>query len=360
MLLWLTHYFEQFFPAFRVFQYVSFRSIVAALTSLIIVLMVSPWMIRRLKLLQIGQAVRNDGPQTHLKKTGTPTMGGILMLASITISALLWGNLNSLNLWLLFIILWTFGAVGWVDDYRKVVQQSPKGLPGRWKLFWQGSIGILVAIVLYIEAQHTAQTSLIVPFCKTLVLPLGVFFIPLALLMMMGSSNAVNLTDGLDGLALMPIVLVAGALGIFGYVTSNHVTADYLAIPYIPSVQEVVVFASAMVGAGLGFLWFNAYPADVFMGDVGALSLGGVLGLMSVLVRQEIVFLIMGGIFVAETASVILQVGSYKLRRKRIFRMAPLHHHFELKGWPEPKVIVRFWIVTFVLVLIGLSTLKLR
>ena len=360
MLLWLTQYLEQFFPAFRVFQYVSFRSIVATLTSLLIVLLMSPYMIRKLKLMQIGQTVRNDGPQTHLKKTGTPTMGGILLLFSITISALLWEDLTNLYVWLLFLILWSYGMIGWIDDYRKVVRQNSKGLPGRWKMVGQGIFAFVVALTLYKTATIPAQTALMIPFCKNVFLPLGGFYIVLTMLMMMGSSNAVNLTDGLDGLALMPTVLVAVALGIFAYVISNHTSATYLALPYIPAIEEVVIFCSALVGAGLGFLWYNAYPADVFMGDVGALSLGGVLGLLAVLVRQEIVFLMMGGIFVAETASVMLQVGSYKLRKKRIFKMAPLHHHFELKGWPEPKVIVRFWIITFVLVLIGLATLKLR
>lgn len=360
MLLWLTHYLESYFHAFRVFQYLSFRSIVSALTALIIALSCSPKMIRRLTFHQIGQAVRDDGPKRHLDKAGTPTMGGTLILIAMTISMLLWGDLSNRFVWVALLVTLFFGVIGWIDDYRKIAQNNSRGLPARWKFFWQSIIGLTAACILYYTATTPTETQLVVPFLKNVVPNLGAFFILLAYFVIVGSSNAVNLTDGLDGLALLPTVLVAVALGVFAYLTGNALFAKYLAIPYVPGVGEVTVFCSAIVGAGLGFLWYNTYPAQVFMGDVGSLGLGAALGVIAVMVRQELVLLLMGGVFVAETISVILQVGSFKLTGKRIFKMAPLHHHFELLGWPEPRVIVRFWIVTVILVLLGLATLKLR
>jgi phospho-N-acetylmuramoyl-pentapeptide-transferase len=317
-------------------------------------------MIAYLQRLQIGQAVRDDGPKTHLSKSGTPTMGGAFIILSIAITTLLWADLSNLYIWLTLIVLCGFAAIGWVDDYRKVALKNSKGLPGRYKYFWQSVLGLGVAIALYMMARSPIETSLYIPFIKSMHPQLGLGFIVLAYFVIVGSSNAVNLTDGLDGLAILPIVLVGGGLGIFAYLTGNSQFATYLQIPYVAGVGELAVFCGAIVGAGLGFLWFNSYPAQVFMGDVGALSLGAVLGCVAVMVRQEIVLFIMGGLFVAETVSVIMQVGYFKMTRKRIFRMAPLHHHFELKGWPEPKVIVRFWIVTAILVLCGLLTLKVR
>ena len=307
-----------------------------------------------------GQHVRDDGPQTHLKKAGTPTMGGVLILLSMLTSTLLWADLSNRYILLLLGVTLLFGAVGWVDDYRKVVQKNSIGLPARWKYFWQSLIGIAAALFLFQNATIAEQTQLLLPFFKNVSINLGLLFIPLVYFVIVGTSNAVNLTDGLDGLAIMSTVMVGGALGLFAYVAGHAGFADYLLIPHIKGAGEVLVFCAAIVGAGLGFLWFNAYPAQVFMGDVGALALGAALGTVAVIVRQEIVLFIMGGVFVMETVSVILQVGYYKLTKRRIFRMAPLHHHYELKGWPEPRVIVRFWIITLVLVLIGLATLKLR
>lgn len=360
MLFWLTHYLEKFFHFFHVFQYLTFRSILGTLTALTISLLLGPVMIKKLSFYQIGQTVRNDGPETHLKKTGTPTMGGALILVAIAASIFLWGDLSNVYIWVVLLVTLGFGAVGWVDDYRKLIRKDTKGLPPRWKFLWQTIIGLSAAIFLYYIAKLPAETRLIVPFFKNIFLPLGIFFIPFVYLVIVGASNAVNLTDGLDGLAILPTVMVAGALGIFAYATGNSQFAAYLGIPYIPGVGEVAVFCAALVGAGLGFLWFNTYPAQVFMGDVGALGLGAALGIIAVVVRQELILLIMGGVFAIETISVILQVASFKLTGRRIFKMAPLHHHFELKGWPEPRVIVRFWIITFILVLSGLATLKLR
>lgn len=360
MLLWLTHYFQHYFHVFRVFQYLSFRSIVSALTALIIALAVSPMLIKRLTLHQIGQTVREDGPKTHLKKSGTPTMGGALIIIAITVSMLLWGDLSNRYVWVVLLATLGFGVIGWIDDYLKVIKKNSKGLSARKKFFWQSVIGMTAACVLYFTATTPTATELIIPFVKDVAPKLGLFYIFLAYFVIVGTSNAVNLTDGLDGLALLPTVLVAVALGVFAYLSGNHFFSEYLAIPYIPGVGEVAVFCSALVGAGLGFLWYNTYPAQVFMGDVGSLALGAALGVVAVVVRQELVLFLMGGIFVAETVSVIMQVGYYKLTKRRIFRMAPLHHHFELKGWAEPKVIVRFWIVTVILVLLGLATLKLR
>lgn len=361
MLLWLTQFLSGHWHVFRVFQYLTFRSIVSALTALIIVLFFCPALIRKLVSMQIGQSVRTDGPQTHLKKSGTPTMGGVLMIIAITISVLLWGDLSNHFVWTAVLVTVACGAIGWIDDYRKVIMRNSKGLPAKWKFLLQSLVAAIAAVFLYMNATTAPETQLVIPFLKNVAPQLGLFYIVLAYLFIVGSSNAVNLTDGLDGLALMPTVVIGGALGIFAYITGNHLFAEYLTIPYIPGVGEITVFCSALVGAGLGFLWYNAYPAQVFMGDVGSLSLGAALGVIAIIVRQELVYLVMGGIFVAETASVILQVGYFKISGgKRIFRMAPLHHHFELKGWPEPKIIVRFWIVTFILVLCGLATLKLR
>lgn len=360
MLLWLTELLAKKWHFFHVFQYLTFRSILSTLTALTISLLVGPLMINHLSRYQIGQNVRDDGPQTHLKKSGTPTMGGALILVAIAASIFLWGDLRNVYIWIVLLVTLAFGAVGWVDDYRKLVRKNSKGLPAKWKYFWQTTIGIVAAVVLYRLATTPIETQLVVPFFKNLVISLGIFYIPFVYFVIVGASNAVNLTDGLDGLAILPTVMVAGALGIFAYVTGNFQFANYLAIPYIPGVGEVAVFCAALVGAGLGFLWFNTYPAQVFMGDVGALGLGAALGVVAVIVRQELVLLIMGGVFAMETLSVILQVASFKMTGRRIFKMAPLHHHFELKGWPEPRVIVRFWIITFILVISGLATLKLR
>ena len=360
MLFWFTEFLQSFFPSFRVFEYLTFRSILATLTAFVISLLVGPYMIRQLKALHIGQNIQEDGPQSHLVKAGTPTMGGAMILIAIAISTLLWGQLNNRYVWLVLLVTLGFGLIGGVDDYTKLVLKNNRGLSARRKFLWQAFLGITVAIIIYFTAQFPIETQLVVPFFKNTLFELGWLFPIFVFLVIVGSSNAVNLTDGLDGLAILPTVMVAGALGIFAYAGGNVNYANYLSIPYVPGVGEVAVFCGALVGAGLGFLWYNAYPAQVFMGDVGALGLGAALGIIAVVVRQELVLFIMGGVFVLETVSVIMQVTSYKLTRKRIFRMAPLHHHFELKGWPEPKIIVRFWIITVVLVLIGLATLKLR
>ena len=355
MLLWLTGVLSEYFTALTVFQYLTLRGIFGVLTALLISLVVGPFMIRKLSQYQIGQAVRDDGPQTHLSKAGTPTMGGALILVAVGISTLLWADLTNRYVWITILVTLLFGAIGWVDDYRKVVERNPRGLPARWKYFWQSVIGATAAIALFWSSALPQETSLYVPFFKDVSLTLGpVMFVLLSYFVIVGSSNAVNLTDGLDGLAIMPTVMVAAALGIFAQF------ASYLLIPHLPGTGELIVFCGALVGAGLGFLWFNTYPAQVFMGDVGALALGAALGIVAVIVRQEIVLFIMGGVFVMETISVILQVASFRLTGRRIFRMAPLHHHFELKGWPEPRVIVRFWVITVVLVLVGLASLKLR
>ena len=353
---WLAEYYS----GFHVFQYLTLRAILAALTALAISLLVGPRMIRWLAEYQVGQRVRSDGPQTHLSKAGTPTMGGALILAAIVAATLLWADLANRFVWVVLLVTIAFGLIGFWDDYLKLVVGNSRGLIARYKYFWQSFAGLGAAIVLYVTAQSPADTTLYVPFFKHFVVPLGVLFIPLTYFVIVGSSNAVNLTDGLDGLAIMPSVLVAGALGVFAYASGNVVFSNYLGIPYLAGAGEVLVICSAIFGAGLGFLWFNTYPAQVFMGDIGALALGAALGVIAVIVRQEIVLFIMGGVFVMETVSVILQVASFKLRGKRIFRMAPIHHHFELKGWAEPKVIVRFWIITVILVLLGLATLKLR
>jgi phospho-N-acetylmuramoyl-pentapeptide-transferase len=318
-------------------------------------------MIERLAALRVGQVVRDDGPQTHFKKAGTPTMGGLLILVAVIVSTLLWADLSNRFVWVVLGVTVLFGMIGFWDDYLKIVRQNPAGLIARYKYFWQSVGGLAAALALWYTAKSSADTTLFLPFLKNFALPLGIVaFTLLTYLMIVGMSNAVNLTDGLDGLAIMPVVMVAAALGVFAYASGNAVFAQYLAIPAVPQAGELLIFCAALVGAGLGFLWFNAYPAQVFMGDIGALSLGAALGTIGVIVRQELVLLVMGGIFVLETASVILQVASYKLTGKRIFRMAPIHHHFEKKGWAEPKIIVRFWIITFFLVLAGLATLKLR
>ncbi|MES2355789.1 MAG: phospho-N-acetylmuramoyl-pentapeptide-transferase [Pseudomonadota bacterium] len=361
MLLALAQALGQEIRAFNVFSYITLRAVMAAMTALIISFLVGPTMIRRLTAMKIGQAVRNDGPQTHLVKAGTPTMGGALILVSVAITTLLWGDLSNKYIWVVLVTTMGFGAVGWVDDYRKVVHRNPKGLSAKQKYLWQSLFAIISAVFLAVSVKLPAQTELIVPFFKTIAIPLGVTgFIILAYFVIVGTSNAVNLTDGLDGLAIMPTVMVASALSVFAYVAGNAVFAKYLGFPHIPGAGELAVFCAAICGAGLAFLWFNAYPAEVFMGDVGALALGAALGVVAIIVRQEIVLFIMGGVFVVETLSVMLQVASFKLTGKRIFRMAPLHHHYELKGWKENQVVVRFWIITMMLVLFGLSTLKLR
>ncbi|MCC7060622.1 MAG: phospho-N-acetylmuramoyl-pentapeptide-transferase [Burkholderiaceae bacterium] len=389
MLLELSQWLARDIRAFSVFGYITLRAVLATLTSLAIGLMFGPWLIRKLTELKIGQAVRSDGPQTHLTKSGTPTMGGALILISIGASTLLWADLSNRFVWITLIVTIGFGWIGWIDDYRKIVHRNPKGMSAREKYFWQSLIGLGAAVYLAfsVPAQSNAQAidlfldwvrsgfrldlpagaDLIVPFFKNVAYPLGVFgFIVLSYLVIVGASNAVNLTDGADGLAIMPAVLVASALGLFAYVTGNVVFARYLLIPHIPGAGELIVFCAAIAGAGLGFLWYNAYPAQVFMGDVGALALGAALGTVAVIVRQEIVLFIMGGVFVVETVSVMMQVGYFKYTRRRygegrrIFRMAPLHHHFEVGGVKESQVVVRFWIVTMMLVLFGLSTLKLR
>ncbi len=362
MLLILAQWLGQEVRGFNVLGYITLRTVLAAMTALIISFVAGPPVIRWLTSKKIGQAVRKDGPQTHLIKSGTPTMGGALILISIAVTTLLWGDLTNRYIWVMLIVTLGFGAIGWYDDWKKVVYRDPKGLASRWKYFWQSVIGLAVAIFLAVTATVPAQMQLIVPFFKTVSYPLGVIgFITLTYLVIVGTSNAVNLTDGLDGLAIMPTVMIAGALAIFAYVAGSAVFSKYLLMPYIPGAGELCVFLGAMAGAGLGFLWFNAYPAEVFMGDVGALALGGALGTVAVIVRQEIVLAVMGGVFVAETLSVAAQVLYFKYTGgKRIFRMAPLHHHYELSGWKETQVVVRFWIITIMLVLIGLSTLKIR
>ncbi len=360
MLYSLAIYLTQFYSGFNLFQYLTFRTILGVLTALLISLLVGPKMIRYLSRYNIGQQVRDDGPASHFSKAGTPTMGGALILVAIVISTLLWSDLGSRFVWVALFVTIGFGLIGWIDDYKKLALGNSKGLSARAKYFWQSVVGFTAAGFLYYSAHVPIETQLIFPFIKNLVIDLGPGYVLLAYLVIVGSSNAVNLTDGLDGLAILPTVLVGGALGVFAYVTGHVNFANYLGIPYVPGVGEIAVFCGAIVGAGLGFLWFNTYPAQVFMGDVGALALGAALGVVAVIVRQELVLAIMGGIFVVETVSVVLQVASYKLTGRRIFRMAPLHHHFELKGWPEPRIIVRFWIITVILVLIGLASLKVR
>ncbi|MBT8588949.1 phospho-N-acetylmuramoyl-pentapeptide-transferase [Polynucleobacter paneuropaeus] len=389
MLLILAQWLQEDFGFLRVFNYITFRAVMATLTALLIGLVSGPWVIRKLIALKMGQSVRNDGPQSHLAKTGTPTMGGILILLGIFISCILWADLTNRFIWIVMIVTFGFGVVGWVDDYRKVARKDPNGMSSREKFFWQTVIGLFAAIYLAFSVSEInnlkvlqlfldwlqsgfaldlpAKTNLLLPFIKEVSYPLGMMgFIILSYFVIVGSSNAVNLTDGLDGLVIMPVILVGAALGAFAYVMGNAIYAKYLLFPYIPGAGELMIFCGAMGGAGLAFLWYNTHPAQVFMGDVGALALGGALGTIAVIVRQEIVLFVMGGIFVAETFSVMLQVFWFKYTKKRygegrrIFRMAPLHHHFELGGWKETQVVVRFWIITILLVLVGLSSLKLR
>jgi phospho-N-acetylmuramoyl-pentapeptide-transferase len=360
VLVHLADYLSQFHSGFNVFQYLTLRTILGALTALLISFLVGPWMIRHLSFRQIGQQVRTDGPETHFSKAGTPTMGGALILVAIAVSTLLWADLANRYVWVVLLVTLAFGVIGWVDDYRKIVYGNSKGLSARAKYTWQSLAALAAGLYLFHYAQSPLETQLFVPFFKDIAVALGGWYVVLVYFVVVGSSNAVNLTDGLDGLAILPSVLIAGALAVFTYATGHAYIAKYLGIPFIREVGEIAVFCGAMVGAGLGFLWFNAYPAQVFMGDVGALALGAALGIVAVLARQELVFFVMAGVFVMETVSVILQVASFKLTGRRIFRMAPLHHHFELKGWPEPRVIVRFWIITVILVLFGLATLKIR
>ena len=361
MLLAFSQWLAQDIRAFNVFSYITLRTMLAVITALVISFIIGPMMIRKLTAYKIGQSVRDDGPQSHLVKTGTPTMGGALILMSIVLTTILWADLSNRYIWVVLLTTVGFGVIGWVDDYRKVVYRNAKGLSARAKFFWHSVFAPGVAGNLVSTAEIPAQTNMIVPFFKEVAIPLGITgFVILTYFVIVGTSNAVNLTDGLDGLAIMPTVMISSALAVFAYVTGHVVFAKYLGIPYIPNTGELAVFCGALAGAGLAFLWFNAYPAEVFMGDVGALALGAALGVVTVIVRQEIVLVIMGGVFVVETLSVMLQVASFKLRGKRIFRMAPLHHHYELKGWKENQVVVRFWIITLILVLLGLSTLKLR
>jgi phospho-N-acetylmuramoyl-pentapeptide-transferase len=361
MLPVLFEWLAEYYGGFRVFQYLTLRAILAALTALTIALFVGPSMIRMLAARQIGQVVRDDGPNSHLGKKGTPTMGGALILVAVGAGTLLWADLENRFVWIVLSVTLAFGLIGFYDDYLKLVVRDPRGLAARWKYLWQSLAGLAAAVALWQTSETPAETALYVPFFKDVALPMGAAaFVALTYFVIVGSSNAVNLTDGLDGLAIMPCVMVAGGLGVFAYVTGRVDFASYLQIPYVPGAGEMLIFVATIVGAGLGFLWFNTYPAQVFMGDIGALALGAALGVVAVIVRQEIVLAIMGGLFVLETVSVILQVASFRLRGKRIFRMAPIHHHYELKGWAEPKVIVRFWIISFMLVLVGLATLKLR
>ncbi len=360
MMLLISDWMASIDPGFEVVRYITLRAIFAALTALVICLIVGPRLIAWLTAAKIGQSVREDGPQSHLVKQGTPTMGGAMIIVAVAFSTLIWSDLAVRQVWIVLFVTIGFGAIGWVDDYRKVVLSNSVGLTAREKLIGQTVIAGVAVILLYVTANERIELELVVPFFKETVVYLGWFFIPFAFLVVVGSSNAVNLTDGLDGLAILPSVMVAAGLGLIAYLSGHAIFADYLSIPNVKGAGELTIFCSALMGAGLGFLWFNTYPAQVFMGDVGALSIGAALGIVAVMVRQELVLFIMGGIFVLEAVSVILQVGSYKLTGKRIFRMAPIHHHFELKGWPEPRIIVRFWIITVILVLVGLSTLKLR
>ena len=360
MLMWLSEQLLFLDPGFGVFQYLTLRAILAACSAMLISMLVGPFVIVRLNDMQIGQTIRSEGPESHLVKAGTPTMGGALILLAVLGSTILWADLDNRYVWIVIVTTAAFGAIGWVDDYRKVVRKDTKGLPARWKYFWQSVAALVCAVLLFTTAVTPEETTLYVPFFKDVAWSMGWLFVPFSYLVVVGSSNAVNLTDGLDGLAIMPTVMVATGLGVIAYLAGHVEFADYLNIAYLSGTGELVVFCGAIAGAGLGFLWFNTYPAMIFMGDVGALALGAALGVVAVITRHEIVLFIMGGIFVLETLSVIVQVSSFKLTGRRVFRMAPIHHHFELKGWPEPRVIVRFWIITVMLVLFGLATLKLR
>ena len=360
MLVILAEHLQDVYSGFRVFQFLTLRAILSVLTAMVFSFVAGPWMIRRLTFHQIGQQVRDDGPQSHLVKAGTPTMGGALIIVAVVVATLLWADLRNHYVWVAILVTTAFGVIGFIDDYRKLKFGNSLGLSARSKYFWQTVAGALAAGAIYWSATTTTETSVLIPMLKDVAIPLGIGYILWTYLVIVGTSNAVNLTDGLDGLAIMPCVLVGSALGVFAYVTGNIEFSQYLGFHFVLGVGELLIFCTAIAGAGLGFLWFNTYPAQVFMGDVGALSLGAALGAVAVMVRQELVLFVMGGIFVAETLSVMLQVATFKLTGRRMFRMAPLHHHFELKGWAEPKIIVRFWIITLVLVLIGLSTLKIR
>ncbi len=360
MLIWLTDYLTQFESGFGVFRYLTLRTILSVLTSLITSFILGPYLISHLTNKKIAQSIRDDGPEAHLNKIGTPTMGGLLILLSIVFSTLCWGDISNRYILVVLTVTLLFGIIGLIDDYRKVIHNNPKGLSAKYKYAAQSIVALGAGIYLYQSATLPVETQLLIPFFKAYIFDMSWLYIVLVYFVIVGSSNAVNLTDGLDGLAILPTVMVAGALAIFAYLTGHIRFSDYLGIPYIPGVGEVAVFCGAMVGSGLGFLWFNTYPAQVFMGDIGSLSLGAALGIVAVVTRQELVLFIMGGVFVVETLSVVLQVSSYKLTGKRIFKMAPLHHHYELKGWPEPRVIVRFWIITVILILIGLASLKIR
>jgi len=360
MLFWVFQQLAAVDSFFNVFGYITLRTVLAALTALLLSLLLGPWFIRRLIRQQAGQPIRKLGPESHFAKAGTPTMGGALILFAVVLSTLLWADLANRYVWVVIGVTLVFGLIGWIDDYRKLVLQDSAGLPARWKYLGQSLAGLAAAVFLYVSADVPAATELIVPFFKGVAIPLGLFYIVTTYFMVVGFSNAVNLTDGLDGLAIMPSVFVAAALGIFAYVAGHSVFSEYLGLPFLPGAGELAIFCGGLAGAGLGFLWFNTYPAQIFMGDIGALAVGAALGLIAVVVRQELVFIVMAGVFVMETVSVILQVASFKLTGKRIFRMAPVHHHFELKGWPEPRVIVRFWIISVILVLAGLATLKIR
>ena len=360
MLMWLSEQLLFLDPGFGVFQYLTLRAILAACSAMLISMLVGPFVITRLNDMQIGQTIRSEGPQSHLVKAGTPTMGGALILLAVLGSTMLWADLDNRYVWIVIATTAVFGAIGWVDDYRKVVRKDTRGLPARWKYFWQSAAALVCSVFLLTTAVTPEETTLYVPFFKDVAWSMGWLFVPFSYFVIVGSSNAVNLTDGLDGLAIMPTVMVATGLGVIAYLAGHVEFAEYLNIAYLSGTGELVVFCGAIAGAGLGFLWFNTYPAMIFMGDVGALALGAALGVVAVITRHEIVLFIMGGIFVLETLSVIVQVGSFKLTGRRVFRMAPIHHHFELKGWPEPRVIVRFWIITVMLVLFGLATLKLR
>ena len=360
MFLPLLDYLAESYGPFRVFNYLTFRAILSTLTALVFCLLFGHPIINYLKKQNYGQVIRSVGPETHLEKGGTPTMGGILILGAIIFSCLCWGDLESKFLWILLFIISSFGAIGFLDDYLKLKNQSSDGLSGKSKLFWQFSFALLAVLILYFSAETSQETSLILPFFKEFSFQLGIWFIFLSLFVIVGTSNAVNLTDGLDGLAIMPSVMVAGGLGIVAYMSGNIILSDYLNIPYLPNSGEILIVCGALIGAGIGFLWFNTYPAQIFMGDVGSLSLGAAIGTIAVMIRQEVILAIMGGVFVMETLSVIIQVLSFKLRGKRVFKMSPIHHHFELSGWAEPKIIVRFWIITLILVLFALATFRLR
>ncbi|KAF1713219.1 phospho-N-acetylmuramoyl-pentapeptide-transferase [Pseudoxanthomonas sangjuensis] len=361
MLLELARWLQQLEDLFRLFGYLTLRGILAALTALFLSLWLGPAAIRRLAQLKGGQPIRKEGPQSHFSKAGTPTMGGGLILVTVALSVLLWGDLRNRYVWLVLAVMAAFGAIGWYDDWIKIVRRDPNGLKSRWKYLLQSIFGLAAGLFLYYSADVPAATTFYIPLFKAVALPMvSISFVAIAYFWIVGFSNAVNLTDGLDGLAIMPTVLVACALAVFAYASGPVKFSEYLQIPYIPGAGELIVICAAIAGAGLGFLWFNTYPAMVFMGDIGALALGAVLGTVAVIVRQELILVVMGGVFVVETLSVMIQVASFKLTGKRVFRMAPIHHHFELKGWPEPRVIVRFWIISVILVLVGLATLKVR